>query len=197
MAVNWIEVSILNMFIMTKQTQSTNKAYPDIVPHGHDDLLDVIDVPYLKEDERQAMKKLRKDKGKPRKDKGTKRKRPLRDMTRELIERIEAVENVSTDDFVYDTYPQVLAKLKDFLTRVGVTQTMMRKVLGGINHEKLNLFLSGHEKLNLFLSGENANKCGKTYKAAYLFFEKFRILEDNDKSEDREKNETENPIGFH
>ena len=68
------------------------------------------------------MMKLRKDKGKPRKDKGTKRKRPLRDMASELIERIEAVENVSTDDFVYDTYPQVLAKLKDFLTRVGVNQ---------------------------------------------------------------------------
>ena len=91
----------------------------------------------------------------------------------DLIERIEAVENVSTDDFVYDTYPQVVAKLKDFLARDGVTQAMMRKVLGGIYHVALTLFLSG----------ENVNKCGKTYKAAYLFFEKFRILED--KSKDR------------
>ena len=36
-----------------------------------------------------------------------------------------------------------------------MTQTMMRKVLGGIIHVALNLFLSG----------ENMNKCGKTYKA--------------------------------
>jgi len=63
----------------------------------------------------------------------------------------------------------------------------MYKVLGGIYHEKLTLFLSG----------ENVNTCGKTYKAAYLFFEKFRILEDEDKSEDGVKNETENPRGFH
>jgi len=63
----------------------------------------------------------------------------------------------------------------------------MRKVLGGINHVALTLFLSG----------ENMNKCGKTYKAAaYLFFEKFKILEDTDKSENRVKNETENPSGF-
>ena len=40
------------------------------------------------------------------------------------------------------------------------------------------------------------NLGNKTYKAAYLFFEKLRILEDTDKSEDRVKNETENPSGF-
>ena len=61
----------------------------------------------------------------------------------DLIELIEAVENVSTDDFVHDTYPQVIVKLKDFLARDGVTQAMMCKVLGGIYHEKLTLFLSG------------------------------------------------------
>ena len=86
------------------------------------DLLDVIDVPDLTEDERQAImkkpaRKPRKDKGtkrkrplrdkakdrKDRKDKGTKRKRPLlTDIASKLIERIEAVENVSADDFVYD-----------------------------------------------------------------------------------------------
>ena len=60
----------------------------------------------------------------------------------------------------------------------------MYEVLGGIYHEKLTLFLSG----------EKVNKCGKTYKAV---FEKFRILEGKDKSEDRVKNETDNPRGFH
>jgi len=108
------------------------------------DLLDVIDVPDLTEDERQArMKPARK----PRKDKGSKRKGPLRDMARQLIEHIEAVEKVSTDDFVYDTYPQVVVKLKDFLARDGVTQAMMCKVLGGICNT-----------LTLFLSRENVNK---------------------------------------
>ena len=63
-------------------------------------------------------------------------------------------------------------KVKDFLARDGVTQAMMCKVLGICTNT-----------LTLFLSGDKVNKCGKTYKAAYLFFEKFRILED--KSKDR------------
>ena len=114
------------------------------------DLLDVIDVPDLTEDERQAMMKRCKDKG-------TKKKRSLRDTARELIECIEAVENIST--VVYDTYPQVVVKMVDFLARDGVTKTMMCEVLGGIYQRKLSWFLSG----------ANVNKCGKTYKAAYLF----------------------------
>ena len=114
------------------------------------DLLDVI-VPDLTEDERQAMMKLYKDKG-------TKKKRSPKDMARELIECIKAVE-VSTDDFVYDTYPQVVVKLNHFLAQYGVTQAMMCEVLGGIYHVALTLFLSG----------DNVNKRGKTYKAAYLF----------------------------
>ena len=123
------------------------------------DLLDVIDVPDLTEDERQA-----------------RMKRPPKDMARELIECIEAVENESTDDFVYDTYPQVLAKLKEFLTRDGVTNKMMCKVLGGISPPTLTKFLSGEYMRNL---GD------ETYKAAYVFFEKLRILEKEDKSEER------------
>jgi hypothetical protein len=31
---------------------------------------------------------------------------------------------------VYDTYPQIVAKLKEFIARDGVTQEMMSKVLG-------------------------------------------------------------------
>jgi len=104
-------------------------------------------------------------------------------MARELIERIEAVENVSTEDFVYDTYPQVVVKVKDFLARDGVNQAMMCKVLGICN-----------KTLVVFLSEEKVNKCGKTYKAAYLFFEKFRIMEGKDKSEDRVKNEPKRKI---
>ena len=100
--------------------------------------------------------------------------RSPKDMARELIECIEAVENESTDDFVYDTYPQVIVKLKDFLARDGVTKTMMCEVLGICT-----------KTLTFFLSGENVYKGNEMYKAASLFFEKFRILEENDKSKDR------------
>ena len=41
--------------------------------------------------------------------------------------RIEDV--VLTEDLVYDTYPQIVAKLKEFRERDGVTQEMMSKVL--------------------------------------------------------------------
>ena len=104
--------------------------------------------------------------------------------------RIEAV--VLTEDFVYDTYPQVVAKLKEFLTRDGVTNKMMCKVLGGISPPTLTKFLSG----------EYTQRLGnETYKAAYeavcVFFEKLRILEKEDKSEERLKNEMENSTGCH
>jgi hypothetical protein len=37
----------------------------------------------------------------------------------------------------------------------------------------------------------------KTYMLAYFFLEKLRILEEEDKSEHRLKNEKENPTGYH
>jgi len=130
-------------------------------------------VPDLTEDERQARMK-------PRKDNST------RAGAEDLIMRVEVV--VLTEVLVYDTYPQVVAKLKEFLTRDGVTNKMMCKVLGGISKETLTKFLSG----------ENTQRLGnKTYKAAYVFFEKLRILEKEDKSEERLKNEMENSTGCH
>jgi len=93
-----------------------------------------------------------------------------------------------TEDLVYDTYPQVVAKLKEFLTQDGVTNKMMCKVLGGISHPTLTKFLS-----ETYLQ----NVGDKMYKAAYSFFEKLRILEKMDKSEHRLKNEMENSTGCH
>ena len=52
----------------------------------------------------------------------------IRDDVKDLIMRIEAVP--LTEDLVFDTYPQVVAKLKEFLARDGVTQEMMYNVLG-------------------------------------------------------------------
>ena len=66
--------------------------------------------------------------------------------------------------------------MKEFLTRDGVIQEMMCKVLGGISPKTLTKFLS-----ETYLQ----NVGDKMYKAAYLFFEKLRILEKEDKSEER------------
>ena len=78
-------------------------------------------------------------------------------------------------------------KLEKFLTRDGVTNKMMCKVLGGMLSKTLKLFLSENTVQTV---GD------KTYKAAYVFFEKLRILEKEDKSEERLKNEKD-PSGCH
>ena len=104
-----------------------------------------------------------------------------------IIERIKAVDNVSTEDKVYDTCPQVVANIKGFLAREGVTKAMVLEALGGINSNSLNRFLSGKKQ----------DQCGNvTYEGAYIFFEKLRILEGKTKSQARLKNERENPGGF-
>ena len=107
------------------------------------------------------------------------------DDAKDLIKRIDAV--ILTEDVVFDTYPQIVAKLKEFLERDGVTREMMSKVLG----------ISSASLLK-FLSEEYMKSIGdKTNKLVYLFLEKLRILEEKDKSEHRLKNEKENPTGCH
>lgn len=118
---------------------------------------------------------------------GKKSKAVLKAEAENLIERVEAVEDVSTEDKVYDTCPQVVANIKNFLAREGVTKAMVLAALGGLNSNSLNRFLSGKKQ----------DQCGNvTYKGAYLFFEKLRILEGKAKSQARLKNESENPGGF-
>jgi hypothetical protein len=51
--------------------------------------------------------------------------------------------------------------------------------------------------MNTFLAGENQDLCGNiTYRRAYAFFEKKRILEGEPKSPCRRKSEKENPMGY-
>jgi hypothetical protein len=51
--------------------------------------------------------------------------------------------------------------------------------------------------MNPFLAGENQDQCGNiTYRRAYTFFEKKRILEGEPKTARRRKNEKENPMGY-
>lgn len=103
----------------------------------------------------------------------------------QLIDRINAVGGVP-ENIVYDTCPQVVAKIKEFLQRDGMTKANLLAALGDLNSNSLNRFLSGKKQ----------DQCGNiTYKAAYVFFEKLRILEGKKKSAARIKNEAEHPNG--
>ena len=102
----------------------------------------------------------------------------------DLIGRINAVD--AGIDAVYDTCPQVVAGIKLFLQREGVTKASLLAALGGINSNSLNKFLSGKKQ----------DQCGNvTYRTAYVFLEKLRILEGKNKSAARLRNEVENPNG--
>ena len=101
-----------------------------------------------------------------------------------LIRRINAVD-VSVYA-VYDTCPQVVAGIKSFLQRDGMTKAYLLLALGDINSNSLNTFLSGKKQ----------DQCGNvTYRTAYVFLEKLRILEGKSKSAARRKNEVEYPRG--
>lgn len=103
----------------------------------------------------------------------------------QLINRILAVGGVP-DGIVYDTCPQVVAKIKEFLQRPGMTKALLCQAFGDINNNSMGKFLSGKKQ----------DQCGNvTYREAYVFFEKLRILEGKKKSEARIKNENEHPSG--
>ena len=103
----------------------------------------------------------------------------------QLIQRINAVEGV-TEGIVYDTCPQLVAKMKRFLQRDGMTKANLLLALGNINNNSLSKFLAGKKQ----------DQCGNiAYRAGYVFFEKLRILEGEKKSAARKKNEREHPQG--
>jgi hypothetical protein len=87
---------------------------------------------------------------------------------------------------VYDTCPQVVAGIKSFLRRDGMTKASLLSALGGINANSLNTFLSGKKQ----------DQCGNVaYWTAYVFLEKLRILEGERKSSTRLRNEVDYPYG--
>ena len=68
-----------------------------------------------------------------------------------------------------------------------MTKAVLLKALGGINGNSLNRFLAGIGQ----------DQCGNiSYKAAYVFFEKQRILEGKPKTDARLTNEQEHPAVF-
>ena len=104
----------------------------------------------------------------------------------ELISSVVDVDGVATTP-VYDSCPQLVKKIKDFLERPGMTKGNFCTALGGINANSLNKFLAG----------KGQDQCGNvTYRKSWVFFEKLRVLEGKPKSSARRKNEMERPSGF-
>lgn len=101
-----------------------------------------------------------------------------------LIDKINAV---SEDAPIYDTCPQVVAKIKSFLNQDGTTKAAFLRALGNLNSNSLARFMAGKKQ----------DQCANvTYKRAYIFFEKQRLLEGKAKSSARLANESEKIGGF-
>jgi hypothetical protein len=84
-------------------------------------------------------------------------------------------------------YLLCLYQVKAFLAQDGVTKVDLCSILGGVNSNSLNRFLAGKNQDQ----AENI-----TYRRAYAFLEKKRILEGAPKSKPRLKNEMEHAAGF-
>ena len=124
--------------------------------------------------------------GQPVATTATKTKAQLESEARQLIQRILDVEGVPAH-IVYDSCPQLVKKIKEFLARPGMTKKVFCGALDNLNNNSLGKFLAG----------KGQDQCGNvTYRAGYVFFEKLRILEGKPKSAARRKNETEHPEGF-
>lgn len=103
-----------------------------------------------------------------------------------FLRNIVSVEGVP-DGIVYDSCPELVQKIKNFLRLDGMTKSNFMLALGGLNSNSLNTFLAGKRQ----------DQAGNvTYRRAYVFFEKLRILSGEPKSSERLSNEMEHPYGF-
>ena len=109
----------------------------------------------------------------------------LKEDAEELIQRIKAT-YIGDYYVVYDSCPEIVTQIKTFLEIPGMTEAMLCSALGNINNNSLGQFLSGKKQ----------DQCGNiTYRTAFVFFEKLRILEGKSKSMKRLTNEAVNPNG--
>ena len=109
--------------------------------------------------------------------------------TMRLMNTVHSVTGVQDDGIVYDTCPQLVKKIKDFLEE---TEGLSKK-----NFLQYALLGVNSNSLNTFLAGKRQDQAGNiTYRRAYVFFEKLRILEGEPKSSARLMNEIEHPYGF-
>jgi hypothetical protein len=114
------------------------------------------------------------------------RKKTSRELKKDAEELIQRIKDTYIGDYyvVYDSCPEIVTKIKTFLEIPGMTKAMLCSALGNINNNSLGQFLSGKKQ----------DQCGNiTYRAAYVFFEKLRILEGKGKSTKRLTNEAVNP----
>ena len=88
---------------------------------------------------------------------------------------------------VYDSCPQVIQKINEFLKRDGVSKAAFCRILDNLNHNSLNRFLSSKKQ-------DGAGMVA--YERAYWFLEKMRLLEHQPKSKARLTNEKNHPNGF-
>ena len=103
-----------------------------------------------------------------------------------LMAKINATQGANTS-VVYDSCTEIVTKIKDFVAQPGVTKADFCAALGDINSNSLRTFLMGKKQ----------DQCGNvTYRRAYTFFEKKRVLEGEAKTTRRLKNEAEHPHGF-
>jgi len=103
-----------------------------------------------------------------------------------FLRTINSVEGVP-DWIVYDSCPELVQKIKAFLDLDGITKSNLLLALGGLNSNSLNTFLAG----------KHQDQAGNvTYRRAYVFFEKLRILSGHPKSSERLSNEMEHLYGF-
>lgn len=94
---------------------------------------------------------------------------------------------------IYDSCPQLVKKIKSFLQYSGVTKASFLRALGETS--------DGHtihpNALQRFLSAKQQDQCAnQIYPAAYIFFERKRLMDGASKTKARLKNEQDHPNGF-
>ncbi|KAK7694528.1 hypothetical protein QCA50_001714 [Cerrena zonata] len=89
---------------------------------------------------------------------------------------------------VYDDCNEVRRKIRLLQKTPGFKTTHWLAEIGGINSNSFGRFMK--------LSGPNQGASNGTYYAAYVYFEKKRILEGKPKTKKRLQNERERPFGF-
>ncbi|KAK1738331.1 hypothetical protein QTG54_011000 [Skeletonema marinoi] len=107
----------------------------------------------------------------------------------DLISLVHSVQLDDDEDEIYDSCPVVAEKITRFLKMDGVNKKIFLE--HAIDQK------DGYVQLKAFVDGSNQAECAnKTYGKAYIFFERLRLLEGREKSEERLRNEALYPYGI-
>ncbi|KAG6612224.1 Major Facilitator Superfamily (MFS) [Phytophthora cinnamomi] len=111
---------------------------------------------------------------------------------KELLRRIEEVELPDVDEEgcvpVYDDCDEIRTKIDEFMGEGLVTKADFLRALGNVNSNSMRRFMSMRR---------GAGAANEMYRKAYAFFEKKRILDDEEKTVQRLVNEDlQGPEGF-